>query len=79
MAIYNERHEIRKHVERTSVFTVETYSLLWDICERYFENIAGRFRISVRTVMFVAVWIGKSSAKICAFRFPTWFGTPTAD
>jgi hypothetical protein len=43
MNLYSERHGIRKAVKRTSDITVEMYSLLWDICERYFENVAWKF------------------------------------
>jgi len=43
MALFTERHGMRKPIERTSTITVEMYSLLFDCCERYFINLAWRF------------------------------------
>lgn len=43
MALFTERHGMRKPIERTSTITVEMYSLLFDCCEKYYNNIAWRF------------------------------------
>lgn len=43
MALYTERHGIRTPVERTSTITVEMYGLLFDCCEKYYDNIAWKF------------------------------------
>jgi hypothetical protein len=43
MPLYTERHGMRLPIERTSIITIRTYSLLWDICERYFVNLAWKF------------------------------------
>ena len=43
MALYTERHGMRTPIERTSTITVEMYSLLFDCCEKYYDNIAWKF------------------------------------
>jgi len=43
MALFTERHGMRKPIEPTSTITVEMYSLLFDCCERYFIYLAWRF------------------------------------
>jgi len=43
MALFTERHGMRKPIERTSTITVEMYSLLFDCCKKYFDNLAWLF------------------------------------
>lgn len=43
MSYYTERHGMRGPIERTEVITYEMYSLLFDCCERYFDNIAWKY------------------------------------
>lgn len=43
MALYTERHGMRKPIERTSTITVEMYDMLFDCCEKYYDNIAWKF------------------------------------
>ncbi|MDR2941222.1 MAG: hypothetical protein LBV17_01330 [Treponema sp.] len=39
MALFTERHGMRKQIERTSIITVEMYSLLFDCCVKYYDNL----------------------------------------
>ncbi len=41
--MYSERNGLRKPVTKTSIINARFYSLLWDCCERYKDNIAERF------------------------------------
>ena len=43
MAYFTERYRMRKPIERTSTITIEMYALLFNCCERYYDNIAWRF------------------------------------
>jgi len=43
MALYTERHGMRKAIERTSIISIKVYSLLLDCCEKYYDNIAWKF------------------------------------
>lgn len=43
MSYFTERHGMRKPIERTSTITVEMYSILFDCCEKYYENLAWMF------------------------------------
>ena len=43
MSYYTERHGLRASVERTETITYEMYALIFDCCERYFENIAWKY------------------------------------
>ncbi len=43
MSYYTERHGMRSPVERTEIITYEMYALLFDCCERYFDNIAWKY------------------------------------
>ena len=43
MSYYTERHGMRTPIERTEIITYEMYSLLFDCCERYFDNIAWKY------------------------------------
>jgi hypothetical protein len=43
MALYTERHGMRKRIERTSNITVEMYAILFDCCEKYYDNLAWKF------------------------------------
>jgi hypothetical protein len=43
MALFTERHGMRKQIERTSIINVDMYSLLFDSCEKYYDHLAWRF------------------------------------
>lgn len=43
MALYTERHGMRRPIENTSVITVDMYGLLLDSCEKYFRNLTHLF------------------------------------
>lgn len=43
MSYYTERHGLRIPVEQTETITYEMYALLFDCCERYFDNIAWKY------------------------------------
>lgn len=43
MALYTVRHGIRKPLGRTSIITTGMYALLFDCCEKYYDNIAWKF------------------------------------
>ena len=43
MSYYTERHGMRAPIEKTDVISYEMYSLLFDCCERYFDNIAWKY------------------------------------
>lgn len=43
MSYYTERHGMRAPVERTEIITYEMYSLLYDCCSKYFDNIAWKY------------------------------------
>lgn len=43
LALYTERHDMRKPIKRTSAITVEMYAILYDCCEKYYDNIAWKF------------------------------------
>ena len=43
MSYYTERHGLRAPVERTETITHELYALIFDCCERYFDNIAWKY------------------------------------
>ena len=43
MSYYTERHGLRKPVERTYVITYEMYAMLFDCCEKYFENLGCKY------------------------------------
>lgn len=43
MSYYTERHGLRTPLERTETITYEMYSVIYDCCERYFDNIAWKF------------------------------------
>lgn len=43
MSYYTERHGLRAPVEQTETITYEMYALLFDCCERYFDNIAWKY------------------------------------
>ena len=43
MALYSERHGMRKPIKRTSTISSEMYALLFDCCEKYHENLAWKF------------------------------------
>lgn len=43
MALFTERHGMRMPIERTSIITMEMYAMLFDCCEKYYDNIAWKF------------------------------------
>lgn len=43
MSYYTERHGMRTPIEKTDKISYEMYSLLFDCCERYFDNIAWKY------------------------------------
>ncbi len=43
MALYTERHGMRSPIERTSTISVEMYTMLFDCCEKYYNNLAWKF------------------------------------
>lgn len=43
MSYYTERHGLRTPIERTEKMTIDMYSILYDCCEKYFENIAWKY------------------------------------
>ena len=43
MALYTERHGMRKRIERTSTITVNMYYLLLDCCKNHFKNLTHLF------------------------------------
>ncbi|MCL2446910.1 MAG: hypothetical protein FWD06_09125 [Oscillospiraceae bacterium] len=43
MALYTERHGMRKPIERTSTITIEMYSMLLDCCEKYYYYLSWKF------------------------------------
>ena len=43
MSYYTERHGLRAPVEKTEIITHEMYALIFDCCERYFDNIAWKY------------------------------------
>lgn len=43
MALYTERHGMRKPIAKTDIISVEMYALLLDCCERYYEHLAWKF------------------------------------
>lgn len=43
MSYYTERHGLRNPIERTETISYEMYSLLYDCCERFFDNIAWKY------------------------------------
>lgn len=40
MNYYTERHGLRPSIERTYTITIDRYCILFECCERYFDNIA---------------------------------------
>lgn len=43
MSYYTQRHGLRQPVEKTYDITYEMYAMLFDCCEKYFENIACKY------------------------------------
>jgi hypothetical protein len=43
VALYSERHGMRKPLERASTISVAMYAMLFDCCEKYFGNLAWKF------------------------------------
>lgn len=45
LALYTERHGMRKPIERTSTISIEMYAMLFDCCEKYYDNLAWMFPV----------------------------------
>ena len=45
MAYYSERNGLRNPIEKTYQISTQMYSLLFDCCNRYFENLAWKYPI----------------------------------
>ena len=43
MALYTERQGMRKPIERTSTISIEMYAMLFNCCEKYYDNLAWKF------------------------------------
>lgn len=43
MSLYTERHGMRNPVKKTYNITIKEYSLLFDCCERYFDNLGWKY------------------------------------
>lgn len=43
MGYYTERHGMRSPVEQTEIISYEMYALIFDCCERYFDNISWKY------------------------------------
>lgn len=43
MSYYTERHGMRAPVEKTYIMSIEMYSLLFDCCARFFDNVAWQY------------------------------------
>lgn len=43
MSYYTERHGMRTPIEQTEIISGEMYALLFDCCEKYFDNIAWKY------------------------------------
>ena len=43
MGLYTERHGMRNLVEKTYDISIRSYSILFDCCERYFNNLAWKY------------------------------------
>lgn len=45
MSLYTERHGLRKPVKRTGEISIEVYTLLLNICEKYYKNLTHEFTL----------------------------------
>jgi len=43
LALYTERQGMRKPIERTSTISIEMYAMLFNCCEKYYDNLAWKF------------------------------------
>lgn len=43
MALFTERNGMRTPLAHTAIITIEAYSLLWDVCDRFLEYLAWKF------------------------------------
>lgn len=43
MGLYTERHGMRTPIKKTDSISIKAYSLLYDCCTRYFENLAWKY------------------------------------
>ncbi len=43
MSLYTERHGMRSPIEKTYTISIKAYSLLFDTCVKYFENLAWKY------------------------------------
>lgn len=44
MALYTERHGMRAPIEKTYSISLKSYSLLYDCCAKYYENLAWKYQ-----------------------------------
>lgn len=44
MALYTERHGMRVSIEKTYSISLKSYSLLYDCCAKYYENLAWKYQ-----------------------------------
>lgn len=45
MSLYTERHGLRKPIDRTNEISIEVYTLLLNICEKYYKNLTREFTL----------------------------------
>lgn len=43
MSYFTERHGMRAPIDRTEIITIEMYSMLFDCCTKYYDNIAWKY------------------------------------
>lgn len=43
MSLYTERHGMRTPTEKTYTISIKAYSVIFDCCERFFENLAWKY------------------------------------
>jgi len=45
MSLYTERHGMRLPIEKTSIITPEMYSMLFDCCRKYYDNLSWKYPV----------------------------------
>lgn len=70
MAYYTERHGMRRPVAKTYDITVEKYALLFQCCEKYYDNIAWKYPAAAPMGRDAVEWIMSSFGWICDMRSP---------
>ena len=43
--LYTERHKLRTPIEKTYTITIKAYSILFNCCERYYDNLAWKYPV----------------------------------